>query len=394
MAISMSHVVAGATAVFVGYSSAVVLILEAVKSLNGSAALQSSWLLAIGLGMGLSSILLAYKYKAPILTAWSTPGIALLIIALAGVSVPEAVGIFVFSSGLIVLSGLSGISDRLIKYIPAEIAAAILAGILLKFVLAVMPALNTSPIIASALIATYFIMRQVTPKLVFFWVLLAAVGVPLLTQEFATEELVFSAPHWVWVWPEFNLSLLIGVGIPLFVVTMVSQNLPGIMMLRANGYAPRLSPLLTVTGMFGVVLAPLGAFAFNLAAITAAICQSDEVDPDPGQRYKAVLAAGVFYILAGVGGSLIVGLFMALPAAATATLAGLALLPVLANNFSRAFTRSEHSFAPILAFAMTASGVHFFGINSSFWGLLVGLLSYYIAQARAASRAAPTHQQQ
>ncbi|MGO1328740.1 MAG: benzoate/H(+) symporter BenE family transporter [Idiomarina loihiensis] len=377
MRFSISHIMAGATAVFVGYSSAVVLILEAVKSLNGSVALQSSWLLALGLAMGLSSIILSWRYKAPILTAWSTPGVALLIIALAGVSVAEAVGIFIFSSGLILLSGLSGISDRLLKYIPVEIAAAILAGILLKFVLALVPAFDNQPLITATLVIVYFVMRKLTPKLVFFWVLLAAVGLPVLTKQFDTSQLIVSAPDWVWVWPEFNFSLLVGVGIPLYVVTMVSQNLPGIMMLRSNGYAVPLSPLLRVTGLFGVIMAPLGVFAINLAAITAAICQTTDADTDRNQRYKAAIAAGVFYIIAGLAGSLIVGLFLALPTEATSALAGLALLPVLAVNFRQAFSHEETLLASVMAFIVTASGVNFLGINSSFWGLLIGLAGYY-----------------
>lgn len=377
MRFSISHIMAGATAVFVGYSSAVVLILEAVKSLNGSVALQSSWLLALGLAMGLSSIILSWRYKAPILTAWSTPGVALLIIALAGVSVAEAVGIFIFSSGLILLSGLSGISDRLLKYIPVEIAAAILAGILLKFVLALVPAFDNQPLITATLVIVYFVMRKLTPKLVFFWVLLAAVGLPVLTKQFDASQLIVSAPDWVWVWPEFNFSLLVGVGIPLYVVTMVSQNLPGIMMLRSNGYAVQLSPLLRVTGLFGVIMAPLGVFAINLAAITAAICQTTDADTDRDQRYKAAIAAGVFYIIAGLAGSLIVGLFLALPTEATSALAGLALLPVLAGNFRQAFSHEETVLASVMAFIVTASGVNFLGINSSFWGLLIGLVGYY-----------------
>ncbi|WP_289007817.1 benzoate/H(+) symporter BenE family transporter [uncultured Idiomarina sp.] len=377
MRFSISHIMAGATAVFVGYSSAVVLILEAVKSLNGSVALQSSWLLALGLAMGLSSIILSWRYKAPILTAWSTPGVALLIIALAGVSVAEAVGIFIFSSGLILLSGLSGISDRLLKYIPVEIAAAILAGILLKFVLALVPAFDNQPLITATLVIVYFVMRKLTPKLVFFWVLLAAVGLPVLTKQFDTNQLILSAPDWVWVWPDFNFSLLVGVGIPLYVVTMVSQNLPGIMMLRSNGYAVPLSPLLRVTGLFGVIMAPLGVFAINLAAITAAICQNTDADTDRNQRYKAAIAAGVFYIIAGLAGSLIVGLFLALPTEATSALAGLALLPVLAVNFRQAFSHEKTLLASVMAFIVTASGVNFLGINSSFWGLLIGLVGYY-----------------
>lgn len=387
MKFSLSHISAGATAVFVGYSSAVVLILEAVKTLNGSPAVQSSWLLALGIAMGITSIVLSVRYKAPIFTAWSTPGVALLIVALQGVSLPQAVGIFIFSSALIVLFGLTGISDRLIKYIPVSVAAAILAGILLKFVLAVMPAVYEQPIIAGSLVVAFFILRYFTPRFVFFWVLLLALGLPALMQDLDFTQLSFSMPAWVWIWPEFDLSLMIGVGIPLFVVTMVSQNLPGIMMLRSNGYSPPMSPLLTTTGFAGLILAPLGAFAINLAAITAAICQSPDVDPDSSQRYKAAVAGGIFYLLAGLASSVIVGLFLMLPAAVTATIAGLALLPVLSSNMFKAFSDANNQLPPILAFLTTASGTHFFGINSSFWGLLIGIVAFYLARHFKAKQA-------
>lgn len=276
---------------------------------------------------------------------------------------------------------MSGLSDRIIRYIPTPIAAAILAGILIKFVLAVLPALDQEPFIAGVLIATYFSFRYLTPKLVFFWVLLAAVLMPAFFSDLDLSQMSFSAPQWVWVWPEFDVSLLVGVGIPLFVVTMVSQNLPGIMMLRTNGYAPRFSPLLTTTGLTGLVLAPLGAFAINLAAITAGICQSEDVDPDASQRYRAAMAGGIFYLVAGLASSLIVGLFLMLPAAVTAPLAGLALLPVLTANLFKAFDAGQPiTIAPVLAFIVTSSGVDLLSINSSFWGLLVGLLSFYIGQ--------------
>ncbi len=376
----LSQVSAGATAVFVGYSSAVVLILEAAAQVDSSPELQSAWLLAVGLAMGVSTIALSLYYKAPILTAWSTPGVALLISSLAGLTAAEAVGVFVFSSGLIVLFGVSGLADRMMKWVPGHVAAAILAGILLKFVSAILPALNTFPVIAGGLIATYFIARAFTPRWVFMWLLLAAIGLPLLTGQLNNQTLSVAAPHWVWIWPEFNWTALIGVGIPLFVVTMVSQNVPGMMMLRANGYAPPTSPLITTTGLAGLVLAPLGAFAINLAAITAAICQTEDADPDPAQRYKAAVAAGGFYILMGLAGSMIVSLFMMMPQAATATLAGLALLPVITQNLQRAFVNKEGAYSAAIAFVVTVADMAFLGVSSAFWGLLIGCIVAFLSE--------------
>ncbi|OIN01851.1 hypothetical protein BFR57_07285 [Idiomarina sp. MD25a] len=376
----LSQVSAGATAVFVGYSSAVVLILEAASQLDSSPALQSAWLLAVGLAMGISTIALSLYYKAPVLTAWSTPGIALLIGSLTGLTVAEAVGVFVFSSSLMVVFGVSGLADRMMKWVPSHVAAAILAGILLKFVSAILPALNSFPIIAGGLIIIYFICRAYTPRWVFLWLLLAAITLPFFTGKLNEQPLMMEAPQWIWVWPDFNWPALIGVGIPLFVVTMVSQNVPGVMMLRANGYAPPTSPLITTTGLAGLLLAPLGAFAINLAAITAAICQTEDADPDPAQRYKAAVAAGGFYILMGLAGSLIVSLFMMMPQAATATLAGLALLPVITQNLQRAFSNTSGAYAAAIAFIVTVADISFFSISSAFWGLLVGCVVAFLSE--------------
>lgn len=380
MTISVSHITAGVTAVFVGYSSAAVLILQAVQTLGGGPAEQSSWLFALGIAMGLSSLTLSWWYKAPVLTGWSTPGVALLITALAGVSMAEAVGIFIFSSFLIVICGLSGIFDRLMNIIPTEVAAALLAGILLQFGLAVLPALREAPFLVGGLVITYFVIKRLAAKWVFAWLILAAISLSMLQGSFDGQHITLSWPALVWVWPEFNINLLIGVGLPLFLITMVSQNIPGLLGLRANGYRIPASPLLTVTGFSGLLLAPLGAFAVNLSAIAASICQSEHVDPEPAKRYKSVLIAGLTYLIAGFMGMAIVGLFMALPGAVTTTLAGLALLTVITNSLTQSFSNPKLREPALLTFLITLSGVSFFDLHSAFWGLLTGCVAHWLGQ--------------
>lgn len=379
----IAHISAGATAVFVGFSSAVVLILEAVQQLGGSPALQSSWLLALGLAMGISTIVLSWWYKAPILTAWSTPGVALLVGALSGLTVAEAVGVFIFSSVLIIVCGLSGWSERILRLIPSQLAAAVLAGILLQFVQAVVPALNAAPFMCGVLAVSYFILRRLTPRYMFFWLLLLAILLPPLSGNSRMPDVHWQWPQLIWVWPEFNWQAMLGVGLPLFIVTMASQNIPGLMMLRSFGYKTPASPLLTSTGIAGLVLAPAGAFAINLAAITAAICQNDSVDPDPKQRYKAAIAAGVVYLIAGLLGTVIVTLFLTMPKAVTATLAGLALLPIIASNLQVAFSEKTTHLPITIAFVITVADVSFFGVSGAFWALIIGVIGIKLSQSAA-----------
>lgn len=271
-----SHFAAGLVAVVVGYTSSAAIIFHAASAAGASPAQVSSWLWALGLGMGISTIGLSLYYRHPVLTAWSTPGAALLVTGLDGVLLNEAIGVFIFSSALITLCGVTGWFDRLMRLIPKPLASAMLAGVLFQFGLSLFKGLETQFVLVAVMVLAYLLLKVVLPRYVIPLTLLAGLGVAFLQGQIHSEALDWVLSEPVWVTPVFSLSALIGVGIPLFVVTMASQNIPGLATLRANGYETPASPLISWTGITGLVLAPFGGFAFNLAAITAAICMGKE----------------------------------------------------------------------------------------------------------------------
>lgn len=377
-AFGLSHISAGFVAVLVGYTSSAVIIFQAAASAGASAAEISSWLWALGIGMGLSSIGLSLYFRTPVLTAWSTPGAALLITGLSGSTLAEAVGIFIFSSGLITLCGISGLFEKLMGTIPRSLAAAMLAGVLLQFGLDLFGALESQLLLVGLMLATYLLIRHSLPRYVIPLVLAIGIGVSYWQGQLHLEALDWSLSKPVWVTPDFSLNALVGVGIPLFIVTMASQNVPGIAVLRANGYTVPASPLIGWTGFTGLILAPFGGFAFNLAAITAAICMGKEAGIDPQKRYFASIWAGCFYLLTGLFGATVAGLFAAFPSELVMTIAGLALLGTIGNSLASSLAEESGREAALLTLLITASGISFAGIGSAFWGLAIGLAAYYL----------------
>lgn len=374
--LSLSAISAGFVAVLVGFASSVAIVFQAAQAAGADQAMMISWIGALGLGMGLTCIGFSWYYKAPVITAWSTPGAALLASSLLGVPITEAIGAFMFCAALTILLGLSGSFDRLMRRIPPSIASAMLAGILVQFGLSIFTSLQTEPLLVASMLLSYLVAKRWLPRYSIMLVLLAGLLCAswLNKLDISTVALSFSQP--VFVWPQFNLGVLLGVGLPLFIVTMTSQNIPGIATLRASGYQHvPVSPILTGTGLTSLLLAPLGGFAFNLAAITAAICTGPESHTDSSKRYVAGLSAGIFYILAGLAGASVVALFMALPNALVASLAGLALLGTIGTSLSVALQESSERDAALQCFLITASGVSFFTIGAAFWGLVGGMLT-------------------
>lgn len=371
----LSHLSAGFIAVLVGYTSSAAIVFQAAHAAGATPAEISSWLWALGLGMGFTCIGLSLYFKEPILTAWSTPGAALLITGLAGLSMSEAIGIFLFNSLLITLAGFSGLFERLMRYVPKTLAAAMLAGVLLRFGVDVFVVLPTQGALVGIMLACFLVARRYLPlyavPLTFFVGLGATTALGLFQiQHFA---LTFAQP--LWMTPTFSITSLIGVGIPLFIVSMASQNVPGLAVLRANGYTTPASPLIGFTGLAGLLLAPFGGFSFNLAAITAAMCMSKDADADPKQRYLAAVCAGCFYVVTGVLGATVVSLFAAFPQALIVTIAGLALLGTIGNGLATALSEPDERDAAVITFLVTASGLSLFGLNSAFWGLVLGMVT-------------------
>ncbi|ART81907.1 hypothetical protein CBP31_04085 [Oceanisphaera profunda] len=381
-----AHVSAGFIAVLVGYTSSAAIIFQAAAAVGASPAEMNSWMWALGLGMGATCIGFSLRYRQPILTAWSTPGAALLVTALAGMSMSQAIGVFLFSSGLILLCGVTGWFDRIMQLVPASLAAAMLGGVLLTFGLDLFASAQTQPWLVGVMLITYLALRRRLPRYVIPLSLLAGLAVAAGLDLLQFEQFSWQLAWPVLMTPSFSLASLIGIGIPLFVVTMASQNVPGIAVLRAHGYQVKASPLISWTGITGILLAPFGGFAFNLAAISAAVCMGKEVDTDPAQRYKAAVWAGVFYLLLGLFGATVVGLFAALPTELVMAIAGLALLGTIGNSLSVALSQESERDAALLTFMITASGVALFGIGSAFWGLVVGGIVHGLNVRRSAQR--------
>lgn len=371
-------IVAGFVTVLIGFSSSVAIVFSAAQAVGADPSIAGSWLFAFSIGMAVTCIGLSWRYRMPIITAWSTPGAALLATSLAGVSLDHAIGAFLFCGVLITICGVTGWFERVLDRIPVALAAALLAGILTRFALDAVLAAQTQPWLVGTMFISYLIARIWLPRyavpimLVVGLALAAALGL----VDGGRIAFVPALPHWTW--PSFSLPVLIGVGVPLFVVTMASQNVPGVAVLRANGYKPPVSATMTATGLATVALAPLGAFAINLAAITAAICAGPHAHPDPARRWVAGVFAGLFYLLAGLFASSVALLLTALPRELVVALAGIALLATIAAGLTQACSDERWREAAIVAFLVTLSGASFFGIGSAFWGLIIGAFTGWL----------------
>lgn len=375
MRFAFSLPVAGLVANLVGFSSSVALIFQAANSMTGaSSQLTSSWVFALCIGSGLSSIVLSLYYRQPVLTAWSTPGAALLIGSLHGITPQLATGAFLVSALLITLCGVTGLFARLMHKIPTGLAAAMLAGVLVRFGMNVFEQLAIQPVLIISMLLAYLLAKRLYPRYAILLVLL--VGSLLAWQQHLLQgnEHTLSIAIPVFTWPDLDIPTLLGVGLPLFIVTMASQNLPGVAVMRANGYQAPVSASLSVTGIINLILAPLGCYAINLAAITAAICMGPEAHEDPKQRYKAAVFAGIGYLIAGVFGASIVSLFAVLPQALIMGVAGIALFGTIGASLHSALQNEHQREAALLTFLVTASGLTLWGIGSAFWGLVVGIV--------------------
>jgi len=369
----LSHISAGFIAVLVGYTSSAAIVFSAATAAGATPAHLSSWLLALGLGMGATCIGLSLRYRSPVLTAWSTPGAALLATALAGLPMSQAIGAFLFASALLTLVGATGWVEPLMRHVPRALAAAMLAGVLLRFGLGIFTALHASFGLVALMLAVYFAGKRLRSRFTIPLTFLAGLAWSALGGQIHLQVVTFAFSRPVFTAPTFTVATLAGVGLPLFIVTMASQNVPGIAVLRANGYQTPASPLIGWTGFTGLLLAPFGGFSFNLAAITAAICMSPEADPEPGRRYLASVWAGVFYLITGLLGATVASLFTALPKELVAAIAGIALLGTIGASLTSALLEEPEREAALATFLVTASGLTLLGIGSAFWGLALGL---------------------
>jgi len=380
--LSVPSAVAGFVAVLVGFTSSVAIVFQAAQALGATSSQITSWMWALGLGMGITSLGLSLWTRQPVLTAWSTPGAALLA-GTAGISMPEAIGAFMVCGALILLAGLTKAFERVMDRIPVAVASALLAGVLARFGLDAVASVKTAPTLVLVMAAVYLAGRRWWPRYAVPAVLLAGVAVAAGQGRLHMSEVQWAWAQPVWTSPRFSMAALIGVALPLFLVTMASQNLPGVAAQRASGYQTPISPSISTTGLATLLLAPFGGYAFNLAAITAAICMGREAHEDPRRRYTAAAMAGVFYIALGLAGGAVVGLLAAFPRELVAAVAGLALLGTIAGGLAAALKEEKHRDAAILTFLVTLSGVAMLGIGSAFWGVVAGTVSLLVQHFRA-----------
>ncbi|OJF70463.1 benzoate transporter [Alteromonas sp. V450] len=380
----LSHISAGLTAVTVGYSSSVVIIIDVAREAGASDDMVISWLFALGLGMGITCILFSWLSKLPVVTAWSTPGAAFLLTSIGDYRLSEAIGAFILCALFSLITAQSRSLLKQISRIPPAISSALLAGILLPICLAIFSDVNEAPYLVAFFIAVYLVGSRLFPHYLMLILLVMSVvvsvfmsnanGVVALQNDSAGLSSLFALPEPIWVMPTFSFSAALGLAFPLFLITTLSQNLPGIAIHHAHGYTPDHKPILSGIAIVQGFLAPFGGFTFNLAAITAALCMGEQADKEKSQRYKAAIAAGVAYLLMGLLASTVVALFVNMPRIMIHLLAGLALLATLQGAVVRAMEIEHHRGAALLTMLCTASGFSLFSMTSAVWGLGLGLL--------------------
>ncbi len=381
-------VVAGLVSVIVNYGGTFILVFQAAKAAGLGPELTASWVWSVSLGVGVTGLILSWVAREPVITAWSTPAAAFLVTALATTPYAEAVGAYLISAAAFVLLGLTGCFERVIGLIPPGVAAGLLAGILLQFGIGAFGGMSVDPLLAGMLIVAYTVLKRFTARYAVVGILVLGLAFLLIQDRIGLSGLTlkFAAP--VFTMPAFSLNALLSVALPLFLITLTGQYMPGMLVLRNDGFKTSANPIVTITGLGSLLMAPFGSHAFNLAAITAAICTGPEAHEDPSKRWIAGFAAGVFYILVGVFGVTLAAVFMAFPPTFITTLAGLALLGAIGGSLAGAMADARTREASLITFLAAAANIKMLGVGGAFWGLLIGLTAYAVLNGRW-SRPAP-----
>lgn len=380
--VNLPAATAGFVAVLVGFTSSVAIVFQAAQAFGATPAQITSWMWALGLGMGLCTAIPSLILRQPVMVAWSTPGAAVLATAglAGGFGMGEAVGAFMACAVLIILSGATGWFERIMNRIPMAIASALLAGVLARFGLQAFAAAQTALPLVLVMLLAYLLGRRMAPRYAVPLTLGAAVVYVLARGQLHTEALTLEWARPVFTAPVFSFGAFVSLALPLFVVTMASQNLPGVAAIRAAGYRMPISRIITTTGVATLLLAPFGGYALNLSAITAAICMGEEAHPDKDKRYSAAVVCGALYVAIGLVGAAVTGVLLAFPRELVAAIAGLALLGSIGGGLHAALKDDGHREAALITFLVTLSGVAVAGIGSAFWGVVAGALALFVQQ--------------
>ncbi|MFI8334848.1 benzoate/H(+) symporter BenE family transporter [Pseudomonas taetrolens] len=389
---SLSAVVAGMIATFISYAGPLVIIFHAAQNASLPPEILSSWVWAISIGSGVLGAVLSLRWRVPVVIAWSIPGSALLVTALPHTGLNQAIGAYLVANLILLLIGLSGAFDRIIARLPGSIAAGMQAGILFSFGIEVFRALPVQPMLVLSMFITYIVMRRAWPRYAVAAVLLVGGAITLLGGHLRSEALVFALATPQWITPEFNLAAILNLSLPLVLVALTGQFMPGMAVLRNAGFNTPASPIISASALGGMLLAPFGCHGLNLAAVTASLCAGKEAHENPKRRYIAALSGSATYLVFGIAGATLVSLFAAFPAALIAALAGLALYGAISDALVRSLAEPKERDAGLFTFLVTASGVSFLGMSAAFWGLMFGVLAHFLIVARRPAPAACSSQ--
>lgn len=369
---SLSAVTAGFLAVLISYAGPLLILFQAGRAAGAGPELMASWVWAISVGAGLTGGVLSAWLKAPVITAWSAPGTALLVTLFPALPLSEAAGAYLTAAALVVAVGATGSFDWLMRRIPRGVCAGMMAGILFQFGARAFKSVEALPWPLLGMVGAYLVARRFSPRYHLLLVLLMAVALAVLLGgvEWGHLRLTWTRP--VWTAPAWSWAATLSLGVPLAVVSLAGQFLPGMAILHADGYRVPARPVLVVTGTVSLVTAPFGGITTVLAAITAALCTGPDAHPDPARRWVAGLACGGFYLVGGCLAGSIIGLFTVLPPAFVAGLAGLALIGAITANVQGAVSDPLQRDAAMVTFLVTASGLTLWGLGAAFWGVVLG----------------------
>lgn len=376
--LSLPAVIAGFITVLVGFASSAVIVFQAARAVGANQAEIASWMWALGIGMGVTCIALSLRYRMPVVTAWSTPGAAMLVVGAGTLPLSDAIGAFVLAAVLAAVAGFSGVFEKAMRRIPVSLASGMLAGVLLRFGLDVFVSVGTQPLLVLTMFITYLLGRRLFPRYAVIATLLVGVAIAGSKGLMHMDQMQLQLARPVFTLPTLSWAAVFGIALPLFIVTMASQNVPGVAVLKASGYDAPVSPVVGWIGTVNAVLAPFGGYALNLAAITAAICMGRDVHEDPARRYTAAVSAGAFYLVVGLFGATVAAVFAAFPKELVAALAGIALLGTIGNSLAVAMREEVEREPALVTFLVTASGLSMAGIGSAFWGLVAGVVTLVV----------------
>lgn len=380
---SISATVAGFLAVLISYSGPLIIFFQAAQRAHVSTDMMVSWIWGISIGAAISGIYLSIKYKTPVITAWSAPGTALLVTLFPNVSLNEAVAAYITSAIVIFLIGVTGYFDKLLKWIPQDVAAGMMAGLLFQFGISLFTASDSMPLIVFSMLIVFLVAKRLMPRYTMIWVLAAGVLLSLILGKMNPVDVSFNLAIPQWISPEWTWNSTLNLAVPLILVSLTGQFLPGMAIMKLSGYDTPAKPIITATSIASLAVACIGGITIVLASITAALCMGKDAHELKEKRYIAGIANGIFYILGGLFAGSIVMLFSLLPKELVAALAGLALLGAIATNISVAIKNDGQRDAALITFLATASGMHFLGLSSVFWGICIGVIAHFILTPRS-----------